>query len=491
MHDFLHISNVSRLPSSVQPSVLAAANGSFLDLEKVCATVSSPDLREFPEDTTILLCFLPVLYIHLDPARIPTAEEVDHGLSVTTAIPAVAAASLALKATCEIAELPIFPDEIGLDLWLRVWPWMQFMDTYWELLRTFDPKEKTQVALRNWALVQTLRGCGEETRAVIAAQYGLRFMAARDWTAVLLDGSVVEDRDVLEHASRIINTIAQDLKVPEHFQEVVDGADGDLDRLASAMIRHTSLIVACPNKDLRFRASLLIPSPLVGSHKQEKFVSLLLSRGIVRNLVLITRILDGPKDGVHPLTAKEADSGPKENSLFTLVKYFRVAPGYPWIAEAIRAGFLSMIISFALQNIDFRMQMNLQTILRTILPLNLVSPSVITEMRRALVGVEEYSCKPEFRHSPLFADWEVLVDFANERYRILDKWEATRGSSLKACDNVKCGKIELKNKFKRCAGCLSANYCSVDCQSDDWQDGHRMVCGDLRAVRSREFSFGF
>ncbi|KAJ7116540.1 hypothetical protein C8R44DRAFT_792791 [Mycena epipterygia] len=62
-----------------------------------------------------------------------------------------------------------------------------------------------------------------------------------------------------------------------------------------------------------------------------------------------------------------------------------------------------------------------------------------------------------------------------------------RKPTFDACDNMKCGKInkEEEIKFKRCAACRSAMYCSRQCQSVDWRDAHRDVCESIRAARYR------
>ncbi|KAJ7599642.1 hypothetical protein C8J56DRAFT_1156440 [Mycena floridula] len=53
------------------------------------------------------------------------------------------------------------------------------------------------------------------------------------------------------------------------------------------------------------------------------------------------------------------------------------------------------------------------------------------------------------------------------------------------CENLKCTKKETPvNRAKACGGCLTAHYCSVDCQKEDWLARHRQICRPPPAVYS-------
>ncbi|KAJ6542785.1 hypothetical protein B0H19DRAFT_1310763 [Mycena capillaripes] len=97
-----------------------------------------------------------------------------------------------------------------------------------------------------------------------------------------------------------------------------------------------------------------------------------------------------------------------------------------------------------------------------------------------------YPGSRQFMESPLFPVWKNLLALLKTRVGVLDSWEGVVSSM--ACDNLLCGKTKPKREFKRCVGCLSADYCCSDYQSDDWRDGHRAVCDDLRTARYRVVS---
>ncbi|KAJ7884512.1 hypothetical protein B0H13DRAFT_2343628 [Mycena leptocephala] len=55
---------------------------------------------------------------------------------------------------------------------------------------------------------------------------------------------------------------------------------------------------------------------------------------------------------------------------------------------------------------------------------------------------------------------------------------------LRACDNVRCGRICEKALLKRCTACLSFYYCSRECQRIDWREGgHREACSPSYSFR--------
>ncbi|KAJ6542909.1 hypothetical protein B0H19DRAFT_1310989 [Mycena capillaripes] len=493
MHDALHLRNVSKLPSSFRSTALAAANGSLDDLSKVSMALTYPPLSSSPS----VIWLLPVLYLHIDPGTIPTPDEVDSIVANATRLPCIDAACEALKALGLFVDMPVFPHDVAPDLWLRVWPWMHFIHTYWQYLPGFDAKAEISACLSNSFLVAKLR-VNEKVRNMTTAQAGLRVIFSRAWTAILLENGLVEQSDIYRQSGRLLPTLTDGLNIPRNFEEVLDGAGCSLDRLATAILKQISLALA----DTRHK---LTPGGLTISvaflhakpERNTEWVSLLLSRGIVVHAVsalhafntsVTPDVLDSAARTINTsvkfkVTPTDVYFGTIKACFEVVTKYLVAPPGYAWIAEAIEAGLLRCLISFAAQGSRYNTQ--IQLILGRILPLNLVSRSVITQMKKALAqkDVQEISGSRQFMPSPLFPVWKDLLALVKTRVRALDSWETTGGLSFMACDNMLCGKITQKRQFKRCAGCRSANYCSSNCQSVDWRDGHRAVCEDLRAVR--------
>ena len=64
-------------------------------------------------------------------------------------------------------------------------------------------------------------------------------------------------------------------------------------------------------------------------------------------------------------------------------------------------------------------------------------------------------------------------------------YRGRRQWSRRTCDW--CGET-VRNEmppFKRCGACRAVRYCTVECQRDHWEDGHREICSVVRARRRR------
>jgi hypothetical protein len=230
MHDSLHLRNVSKLPSSFRvtfplPPLLdlkrisqsiasAAANGSLEDLSKASEVLAYPALRTSPSATWLL----PVFYAHLDPSIIPTPDAVDAMMVTATRLPCIDAACIALKALSYFVDMPVFAHVHGaaLDLWLCIWPWMQFLHTYWGYIPGFSLKAEIPACLNNCSLISKLR-VDDKTRGLTSAQSGVRFIFSRTWTAILLDDAVAEQSDLLRQSARFLPTLADGLDIAENF----------------------------------------------------------------------------------------------------------------------------------------------------------------------------------------------------------------------------------------------------------------------------------
>ncbi|KAJ7148652.1 hypothetical protein C8R43DRAFT_1008250 [Mycena crocata] len=122
-------------------------------------------------------------------------------------------------------------------------------------------------------------------------------------------------------------------------------------------------------------------------------------------------------------------------------------------------------------------------LLTEVLPRSTVHYAVVAQLKTTLPEAVKLTSTWKFRKSQQFAShWETFAKLASQRIQVYDLWVGG-GPSLKACDNLTCGKIEGRNTFNCCALCRSSNYCSKDCQSADWNVEHKDVCQDLQSAR--------
>ncbi|KAJ7657743.1 hypothetical protein DFH06DRAFT_453735 [Mycena polygramma] len=470
MHDALQLRNVSKLPASLRATALAAAKGSIDALSEIFATVMNPDLRTLPWAVGLL----PVIYIHLDPTNIPTPDALDVVITAGHLPPYIGAARLASKSVGYLMDLPTFPVDVSPDLWLRIWPWLDFMLTYWDCLSPhFEGTSAIQECIISSFLIPKL-SCHPKTREMMGTQYGVLFLVSSAWTALFLD----DIPEISDHSAVLLPILTVEIDDPAKFEEILDGA-GSFERLAAAIIKQISLALAItqqPYMVIMFGAVISFLD-VQDPKSNTAWMRVLLSQGIVTHIVSALRALDsamatdvGSNDWGRCRAASEF-------CFKILANYLAFIPGYTWVAEAIKAGFLDSFISFATRE-GGHLRVVVDYLIHQILLPSLVSPSVIKEMKTALVEIQISSASQQFTESH---SWRKLVTLVKMRVTVLDRWEAKGRASYLACDNMSCGKIKQKHNLKRCAGCRSANYCSNDCQSIDWRDGHRDVCDDLRA----------
>ncbi|KAF7324051.1 MYND-type domain-containing protein [Mycena kentingensis (nom. inval.)] len=84
-------------------------------------------------------------------------------------------------------------------------------------------------------------------------------------------------------------------------------------------------------------------------------------------------------------------------------------------------------------------------------------------------------------HPETLGRWRYLVSVMTRMMQVAELFDAGL-PSRKACDNLSCSKVADKEHFRRCSGCLSAYYCSKQCQIEDHRFGrHGEYCDELFA----------
>ncbi|KAK7022442.1 hypothetical protein R3P38DRAFT_2960977, partial [Favolaschia claudopus] len=467
-------------------NALAAAKQSLNDLWTV-ADVVRAQTADFCSKPTVLST-LPVFYANLDLQFIPTPHIMESVMSNATSPSHIDAALVSLMGVSQLAGLSAFQpflenkhSSLCPDLWER---------TYWDCIPGFSKSERRAVRLTHCSLVSMLQEHPQVAEIADTAP-GLHSIFSRAWVTLLLDSKVDEDTKIAT-TSYLIPNVAMNMHVLPHiFDEVLDGADGNLERLALAFLEQLSILTTNKSNDAHlestqmFNISNVLGLLTVPAKAEQQWTSVLLKHGIVTRVV---RALD------CVFAVKRWQPVHKDISgklMQYLLKLLLASRGYRWITESLQAGLLRGIISWPMREVSFTNFVVMflggeishiapGSTADGILPVALTSPSVIIEMRNALKDVQVLAADPRFKASRLFDSWQQMVDLAKTRAAVLDSWEAAGKPSFLACDNMSCGKIGGKNEFKQCSGCQSVHYCSGDCQKADWIDGHREDCDDLR-----------
>ncbi|RSH88822.1 hypothetical protein EHS25_003050 [Saitozyma podzolica] len=96
--------------------------------------------------------------------------------------------------------------------------------------------------------------------------------------------------------------------------------------------------------------------------------------------------------------------------------------------------------------------------------------------------VERFTFRPSPSDPLLFRIPQEIQYWAGVIMRNACRKDEARGG-IRQCANMACGKWEtFPREFAKCRRCRKAKYCSKECQSKAWQEGHRFWCN----IRSDE-----
>ncbi|KAJ7772214.1 hypothetical protein B0H16DRAFT_1512684 [Mycena metata] len=477
IHPSLLNRNTSKLRSSLRPVASAALNGSVPDLVKLCNIVKS-----LPEDQAIGL--LPVFYTHLDPSLVPSPAMVDDVIATSTELPSIECAVKSLRALATLTDRMSFPLETSVDLWPRLWRWVDFIHTYWPYLPGFNPSEQRLIRPGHTSLILKL-AVYKPIRDVIYSSPRLRRLIAGAWASMLhydVPDGPTAPRASLEELTLHLFALSNKIEEPQNFEEILDAFGGNHHDLAATLIKHISRAVAQSRSHTAagtLNGVLMFLQPMMIFSIYPDFTSALVSCGIVSSLVSSLKIkeMDPMIAGVqHRVT---------EMALPLLIHFIESCPGFTGVEEALRAGLLAHLIRFSEDLVHPRergVHRHLVQMFRKLLPSALVSYNVVVVAKKLMPALERAAGSEKFLRCAIYAEWNGFKTLVGDRVEVLDAWEASGRESLLACDNLKCGEIADKQQFQCCAACESAVYCSPDCQRADWDAGHREFCPSLQAT---------
>ncbi|KAJ7150673.1 hypothetical protein C8R46DRAFT_1198238 [Mycena filopes] len=462
MHSSLRPERFSGLSASNRGIALAAMNGPVSHLQ---AAVRRVELA--PEE----MRFLPLFYHHLDPRRIPNNTEMDQP-SLAEAISA--GISRALLAFQGLFHLVPSPDGSCADLWMRVWPWAQFFDAHHHY-RNGGLTEDTVRAYCFLVVVRLMRFQSPTSHRILTTP-GIGIFAAQAWGTFLRDPGGITERAFYHICQFLI--IASGSQQP-NFEELLEGAGG-ADALATLVFRTLEYLLVIdtdPNRTPVNLASVLTLCLRAESTWLDALVAQKVFRTTIPVLLYAATLLDRTSDlpGLY--------EGTYERAWTLFVALLLHGDGYARKSEAIKAGFLELVVTMAQKHLDWA-DTQIRPIITAILPSVTLYPSVLSAITAALPVLEEATSSLAFTSSPVYPYWREFITLAVERIDVKRQVDSGESISRKACDNLQCAKILPKTAFKRCSGCEYAHYCSKECQSADWRDGHREGCPISRSPGS-------
>ncbi|KAJ7670093.1 hypothetical protein DFH06DRAFT_1125488 [Mycena polygramma] len=481
MHLAVQLDSINRLPPSIRRFAAGACkeNRSADDVGRARDFMRS---RRLPDAQTI--AFLPAFFVNLDPTGIPTSEELEVFEPRTR--DAVSRAVISLDAISRIYHLPL---AVGVSLWPRVWPWTQFIDTYWEQLPGVSLPEELTFYLN------FIKVCGQfhdhpATYSLISSTPGFWTMIARVWTFVPEVVPAIRREGLLSDLGGFIAD--SNPSNPDHFSELIEGAGGTVEHLALLVVEYMQDVAGRSNPAINGSPAIDI-SRLIDFLKEvdlypgsssvwmtaplSELLEAMLAKGSIDALiaVMLTLIQKPISENGEPLKA-----------CFTLLeRLLASAPGYTWLEEALYPGLLQVIVQCAILDYDGQLYSHLRNFLAQLIPQGLVFFHNVLQVESAISDVRDLTDNATFERCKLSSDWHFFVGLASDRALILPTLQDT--ASSKACDNLqtigKCPALGLKTRFRRCSGCKTFYYCNEECQKLDWQNGHhRSACRKYKSL---------
>ncbi|KAJ7645235.1 hypothetical protein DFH06DRAFT_1477075 [Mycena polygramma] len=484
MHQSLDLRNISRLSPSLRVLAQRAADGSLEAL--------SDFLPRIDKSNQFLLA-LPVLFVHLDPSKMPSPSEFDSIISHperTRDLDPILGAVLCLHRISHAINTSELPQAAYADLWPRLYRWMIFADLHLQCLPT-----SSQVAgpMHTCAVSSTILlklGNHPDTSRLVRQAVGVRPILIKYWGALVDNNGVVAHEGIVDDQNgwptmcSILAFLSEDdAGSVRRLEELAEGVGGSQHELARLFMKQLNSAVAHCDSSPDLGATTLTTLLAVittRSADSDDFNNFLLSLGLVPALIRAVRILDD-----YPRRTNPHDLGPAASIGFgLLVSRFQCDSGDRWLAQALEAGLMDLIVTLGVTRPRGPPSIvpSLEQMLRKVLPGYMVYYPVALQLKRCIPSALSAAASPAFKRCAIYDMWTKFVTLVGENGGALDFFESKERRSARCCENMKCLRIGKKSEFQSCSGCNLAYYCSKECQKRDWDSLHRKWCRKLASI---------
>ncbi|KAJ7468785.1 hypothetical protein FB451DRAFT_1177534 [Mycena latifolia] len=473
MHESLSLRNLSKLPSYLRSRAKSAGDGSSSDLIFLLRL-----LREGNDPNRTLL--LPVLFVHLDPSRIPTTEELDSILCNADRHPElcrVTGALAALYALSEILDAGLLASPVYVDFWPRLHRWIVFIHAYWDVIPAnylMDLKGTYHASATTILLLHRHDSIAD----AVTKTPGLRRILADFWT------KVVRKATPNVEVAFILSFLQEEIQDANNFAEILEGIAGNEWDLAYLLVQQINDTVARPITELtsitlQAVSQILFTRIRGNSDELGSLGAGMLFHGGVKAVMDAIAYGDQARFIVGEPYGEQVYLG----CLF-LLGGFESRSGAEWLSQALSAGLLKLIASLGRSRPTPRDEIwytfsLLERFLIKILPEYFVYYKIARQIRETLPDALVITSTAPFAKSIIYPFCTEFTQLVEERFGALDFFQSRRSISLKSCENMQCCKTGERSAFKCCAGCGLACYCSRECQKADWAAGHRRSCRTL------------
>ncbi|KAJ7056052.1 hypothetical protein C8F01DRAFT_1156669 [Mycena amicta] len=489
LHPALQLAALDALPLTIRVNRIVS-----------CARTAPPTQRGEHIERAILrmrsfntgqkMAILPMLYSLLDPARLPTIDEIDAG--------ALSESRVVLSICYQT------PVSLGRDLWPRLWAWFEFCYLTWEKA-FWLPMERRVAHYEAMLLLAALLHTTPHTRQLLHSTPGFHIYLGKTWQLMCSPTREHEphDESMLYALSNLFDGI--DPSQTGVLDDLIEGVGGSFDHLAQCVLEFIDSTSGVRRIDFtedshsrrgttpgkliysicRFAAKVdqetMVETPIRPDHYGMGKLTIALISGPAEPLLstLIATVLNLCQDAApNALTAIS----------YFLPLFINALHSASHISYAVNNGLFRALFTTASLNFDLKGHSPdgrdpLLIVLQRIIPVGCFDYDLLKQIVAA-VGAMDAEVELHLKGSEFSISWRKLQSFLYERgilWKSVDRQlrshdQAT--SLVKICDNLQCGKVDSSSRLRRCSSCQTAYYCSKSCQIADWRNGnHRKWCG--------------
>ncbi|KAK7045229.1 hypothetical protein R3P38DRAFT_3259211 [Favolaschia claudopus] len=431
--------------------------------------------------------FFPIAHHLLDPIRIPQAENLEDWTEESACKCNTRAALISYLIV--IRTNP--PLGAGIEFWPRIVPWVHFFLDNYRFLQTsanlglLRPDEFYLTLMSFWRCISAEHPPGRNMSLMLSTP-GSRVLAVRAWYSRAEKDLVLEDqfamlvRDVITHGEGI------------SLDEVIEGSDGDLDNFAKLIIRQCDPLIHRHSRshnplttETRLRIFRLVANTVaynhvdrfegghIGTSNSLPLCAALIRLGYIKKLTMaMYAFCELPRTLRRDYTSSEWIF--LKASVCLLDDLLRTRRAGHELQSSLEAGLLDVLLCCAQADASDTIHEGL------LCPIfaDFLIPSTVYRGVLSAMGLAESKTTV---HRVIHNDetkkvWTRFTEILARRLAVLNLFDAPGRITQRACDNVECTIIRPKRNLRRCSGCLSAFYCSRECQSAHWNAGHREGC---------------
>ncbi|KAJ7513200.1 hypothetical protein B0H11DRAFT_1898438 [Mycena galericulata] len=390
---------------------------------------------------------LPVLFLYLDPAGIPTSQELDGILCAPAErvkrlpeLHTLREATIAVKGVAALAYKALVPPDAFPEIWPRLYLWITFLHTYWDVIPAQMAFNETEAYCVYSCIILAIAQ-HPRTSALIQGVPGPRTILVRWWAILLDNDGVVPDEAHMPQPDGwldicgILVVLGTDLVDTRNLEEILDEAGGK-QAMSFLLHKHIDIALARPPSPGRTETIARAIQFIYLMEDDEGLLdTVLLSHGFVGTLVKAIPVLWAGEIG-HKLS---------EMGLMSVYQCFQHPKSDPWIIQALQAGLLGVMISLGTSGKERPLGVGnvhivLEDLLQQILPGSLIYYRVACQMKISFPAARYLASAPAFRESAIYQSWKSFETFLERRLAGLDYFESGGWISSKACENIQASK---------------------------------------------------